>query len=141
MIKEFVKQWDARKHLLEEWLKENQPSDYDDIYKKLFELVITEPLDKYADCWGWDRFTVIDDGHYQGNRIFILCNDRYQPDLTDYIFTEVDYGSCSGCDTFEHIRYLAGWDSKKNTEEQVDQYMTLALHMVQETKTFNQQDQ
>jgi hypothetical protein len=36
---------------------------------------------------------------------------------------------------------LASWDSKKNTEEQVKQYMTLALHMVQETKTFKQQEQ
>ena len=139
MIKEFVKQWDERKHLLEEWLKENQPSDYEDIYKKLFELVVTKP-NGYGDEWKWERFKVIDDGHYQGNIIFILCNNDYQPNLDDYIFTEVDYGSCSGCDTFEHIRDLQ-WDSDKNTEEQVKQYMTLALHMVQETKTFNQQEQ
>jgi hypothetical protein len=140
MIKEFVKQWDERKHLLEEWLKETQPSDYEDIYKKLFELVVTEP-NSYNDSWNWERFKVIDDGHYQGNLIFILCNNAYQPNLDDYIFTEVDYGSCSGCDTFEHIRYLAGWDNDKNTDEQVKQYMTLALHMVQETKTFEQQEQ
>lgn len=134
MIKEFVQQWDERKHLLEEWLKENKPSQYEDIYKKLFELVITQP-NGYADDWNWERFRVIDDGHYQGNLIFILCNDSYQPDLRDYIFTDVSYGSCSGCDTFEHIRDLADWDEDKNTDEQVNQYMTLALHMVQETKT------
>jgi hypothetical protein len=139
MIKEFVKQWDERKHLLEEWLKENQPSDYEDIYKKLFELVVTEP-NSYSNSWDWERFVTIDDGHYQGNIIFILCNDCYQPNLDDYIFTEVDYGSCSGCDTFEHIRDLQ-WGSEKNTDEQVKQYMTLALHMVQETKTFKQQEQ
>lgn len=134
MIKEFVQQWDERKHLLEEWLKENQPSEYEDIYKKLFELVITKP-NGYADDWNWERFKVIDDGDYQGNLIFILCNDSYQPDLRDYIFTEVDYGSCSGCDTFSHISSLS-WNEDKNTDEQVNQYMTLALHMVQETKTF-----
>jgi hypothetical protein len=139
MIKEFVKQWDERKHLLEEWLKENQPSDYEDIYKKLFELVVTKP-NGYGDEWKWERFKVIDDGHYQGNLIFILCSNDYQPNLDDYIFTEVDYGSCSGCDTFEHIRDLQ-WGSEKNTDEQVKQYMTLALHMVQETKTFKQQEQ
>ncbi len=133
MIKEFIQQWDERKHLLEEWLKENEPSQYEDIYKKLFELVITKQ-NGYADDWNWERFRVIDDGHYQGNLIFILCNDSYQPDLRDYIFTEVDYGSCSGCDTFQHIRDLA-WEDK-NTDDQVKQYMTLALHMVQETKTF-----
>ena len=134
MIKEFVQQWDERKHLLEKWLKENQPSQYEDIYRKLFELVITKP-NGYADDWNWERFRVIDDGDYQGNLIFILCNDSYQPDLRDYIFTEVDYGSCSGCDTFQHIRDLA-WGEDKNTDEQVNQYITLALHMVQETKTF-----
>lgn len=134
MIKEFVQQWDERKHILEEWLKENKPSQYEDIYKKLFELVITQP-NGYADDWNWERFRVIDDGDYQGNLIFILCNDSYQPDLRDYIFTEVSYGSCSGCDTFEHISSLS-WDEDKNTDEQVNQYMTLALHMVQETKTF-----
>jgi hypothetical protein len=134
MVKEFVQQWDERKHLLEKWLKENQPSEYEDIYRKLFELVITKP-NGYADDWNWERFRVIDDGDWQGNLIFILCNDSYQPNLRDYIFTEVDYGSCSGCDTFEHIRDLA-WGEDKNTDEQVNQYMTLALHMVQETKTF-----
>jgi hypothetical protein len=138
MIKEFVKQWDERKHLLEEWLKENQPSNYEDIYKKLFELVVTQP-NSYNDSWDWERFEIIDDGDWQGNRIFILCNDCYQPNLDDYIFTEVSYGSCSGCDTFQHIQDLGGWDSDKNTDEQVNQYMTLALHMVQETKTFKEQ--
>ena len=133
MIKEFVQQWDERKHLLEEWLKENEPSQYEDIYKKLFELVITKP-NGYADDWNWERFKVIDDGDYQGNLILILCNDSYQPDLDDYIFTEVNYGSCSGCDTFSHISSLS-WNGDKNTDEQVNQYMTLALHMVQETKT------
>lgn len=135
MIKEFVQQWDERKHLLEEWLKENEPSQYEDIYRKLFELVITKP-NGYADDWNWERFRVIDDGDYQGNLIFILCNDSYQPDLRDYIFTEVNYGSCSGCDTFQHIISLVWDNTNKNTDEQVKQYMTLALHMVQETKTF-----
>ena len=134
MIKEFVQQWDERKHLLEDWLKENEPSEYEDIYKKLFELVVTKP-NGYADDWNWERFRVIDDGDYQGNLIFILCNDSYQPDLRDYIFTEVSYGSCSGCDTFEYIRNLF-FDEGVNTDEQVNQYMTLALHMLQETKTF-----
>ena len=133
MIKEFIQQWDERKHLLEEWLKENEPREYEDIYKKLFELVITKP-NGYADDWDWKRFRVIDDGDYQGNLIFILCNDSYQPDLRDYNFTNVDYGSCSGCDTFQHIRDLS-WEDK-NTDEQIKQYMTLAMHMVQETKTF-----
>lgn len=140
MIKEFVKQWDENKHLLEAWLKENKPSSYEDIYKKLFELVVTKP-NGYGDEWNWERFTTIDDGDYQGNMIFVLCSDQYQPYLDDYIFTEVSYDSCSCCDTFEHIQDLEWGNNEKNTEEQVKQYMTLALHMVQETKTFKQEEQ
>ena len=137
MILEFVKQWEERKHLLEEWLTNNMPSSYEDIYKKLFGLVITEPLDSYGyKEWDWNRYQCIDDGDYQGTQIFILCNDSYQPSLTDYIFTEVSYGSCSGCDTFEAIREIQ-WTEELPNQEQVKQFMTLALHMVQQTKTFN----
>ena len=135
MILEFVKQWEERKHLLEEWLTNNMPSSYEDIYKKLFGLVVTEPLDGYQE-WDWNRYQCIDDGDYQGTQIFILCDSSYQPSLTCYIFTEVDYGSCSGCDTFESIRAIQFTEEPPN-KEQVKQFMTLALHMVQETKTFN----
>ena len=40
MITEFVQQWEERKHLLKDWLTNNMPSSYEDIYKKLFELVL-----------------------------------------------------------------------------------------------------
>jgi len=137
MILEFVKQWEERKHLLEEWLTNNMPSSYDDIYKKLFSLVITEPLEKYSfKEWDWDRYQCIDNGDYQGTQIFILCDSSYQPSLTDYIFTEVDYGSCSGCDTFYSICEIQFTEELPN-KEQVKQFMQLALHMVQQTKTFN----
>jgi len=137
MILEFVKQWEERKYILEEWLTNNMPSSYEDIYKKLFGLVITEPLDSYgAYEWDWNRYQCIDDGDYQGTQIFVLCNGSYQPSLTDYIFTEVAYGSCSVCDTFESIREIQ-WEEELPNQEQVNRFMTLALHMVQQTKTFN----
>lgn len=137
MILEFVKQWEERKHILEEWLTNNMPSSYEDIYKKLFGLVITEPLDSYGyKEWDWNRYKCIDDGDYQGTQIFILCSNSYQPSLTDYIFTEVDYGSCSGCDTFQSICEIQ-WTEELPNQEQVKRFMTLALHMVQQTKTFN----
>jgi hypothetical protein len=80
--------------------------------------------------WDWKRFKVLDNGDYQGNKIFILCSNVYQPELNDYIFTSVAYGSCSGCDTFQAIQ------ESEDKAERVKGYMTLALHMVQETKSF-----
>ena len=44
---------------------------------------------------------------------------------------KVGYGSCSGCDTLEGIRH---YNDDKPTEEQVRDYMTLALHIVQGMK-------
>jgi hypothetical protein len=131
MILNYVKQWEERKHLLEQWLNENEPNSYQDIYETLFCMVVTKPSDDEYSEWKWGRFVKIDDGTFQGNQIFILCSNVYQPELTDYIFTSVAYGSCSACDTFQWIEML------QDKEERVKQYMTLALHMVQETKSFN----
>jgi hypothetical protein len=130
MILHYVKQWEERKHLLEQWLTKNEPNSYENIYEMLFHLVITRSERGELE-WDWNRFVKIDDGEYQGNQIFILCSNVYQPELTDYIFTSVAYGSCSGCDTFQAIQ------ESEDKAERVKGYMTLALHMVQETKSFN----
>ncbi len=131
MILNYVKQWEERKHLLEQWLNDNEPNSYESIYEMLFNLVVTKPNDDEYSEWDWGRFVKIDDGTFQGNEIYILCSNEYQPSLTDYIFTSVAYGSCTVCDTFQSIEML------QDKEERVKQYMTLALHMVQETKSFN----
>jgi hypothetical protein len=130
MILHYVKQWEERKHLLEQWLNDNEPNSYKNIYEMLFHLVITRSERGELE-WDWNRFVKIDDGEYQGNQIFILCSNVYQPELKDYIFTSVAYGSCSGCDTFQAIQ------ESEDKAERVKGYMTLALHMVQETKSFN----
>jgi hypothetical protein len=130
MILNYVKQWEERKHLLEQWLTKNEANSYQDIYETLFRLVVTKPNDDEYSEWDWKRFVKIDDGSFQGNKIYILCSNEYQPSLTDYIFTSVAYGSCTVCDTFQSIEML------EDKEERVKQYMTLALHMVQETKSF-----
>jgi len=129
MILHYVKQWEERKHLLEQWLNKNEPVSYKHIYMMLFKLVITRSERGELE-WDWKRFKVLDNGDYQGNKIFILCSNVYQPELNDYIFTSVAYGSCSGCDTFQAIQ------ESEDKAERVKGYMTLALHMVQETKSF-----
>ena len=133
MGKEFIKQWEENKHKLEEYFKttkqEEYSSSYEQIVRKVFELC----LPKADDYSGFDlsKMTVIDDGDYQGTQIFIIPKDTYQPDIEDYVMTHNYYGSCSGCDTLMGIHdYGNGLPS----DEQVKEYMSLSLHLIQKLK-------
>ena len=74
---------------------------------------------------------MIDHGQYQRTQLFVIAETGYEP--SNYFSVYVDYGSCSGCDTLERIRYLERSDESP-TNEQVDMMMTLALHIVQGLK-------
>lgn len=130
MIPEVIQQWEANKHKLEEYFRTAKQSEYANSYKtilqKIIELVITGPSD-------WSKYDVskiteVDDGDYQGTLIFLIPTDVYQPGIGDYLVTHTYYGSCSGCDTLQSICMYS--DGIAN-EEQVKEYMTLALHLVQ----------
>lgn len=128
MINKFIEIYDSNKNELEEQFKLKHPEDYSDIVKKVVTLI-----SKYDDCYGKmdiDRIHIINDGDYQGTLLFIVGCDNYQPD--NYWSIKVYYGSCSGCDTYQSIRYCYPDDIP--TEEQVKDYMTLALHIVQAIK-------
>lgn len=132
MIQGLVKQWEENKHILKEYFKNTSQTEYDSyevIVKKVFELCIPNAYNRVG--WRLDKMTIIDDGDYQGTQIFIIPADTYQPEVEDYVMTDTYYGSCSGCDTLQSIcDYLYGLP----TEEQVAQYMTLALHLVQKIR-------
>lgn len=119
MIQEFVNAFIGNKGKLEEALKQKHP----DSYKELVTLVVTyigAPLDP-------EQIQEIDDGDYQGTLFYIIGEGGSQP--CRYWSTAVDYGSCTHCDTFQRIQ---DYDSGPPTERQVKDYMTLALHLVQE---------
>lgn len=129
---ELVKQWEENKHKLEEYFKTTKQDEYDSyetIVKKIFELCLPE-ADNYSG-WNLDRITVIDDGHYQGTQIFIIPKNVYQPSIEDYVITDTYYGSCSGCDTLQSIN---GYGYDLPDDNQVKEYMTLSLHLVQKLK-------
>lgn len=85
-----------------------------------------EYSDSYPDA---DRIHEIDDGDYQGTLLYVIAAAGYQPN--EYWYVKVCYGSCSGCDTLQEIR---GYKDGPPSKEQVDQYMTLALHIIQGLK-------
>lgn len=135
MIKKFIYAWEENKDKLIEYLKTHKQEEYDE-YKKLvkilFDVVINPKLDSNCHTiFNTDDIIEIDHGDYQGNLIFILHKDTYQPYVfdSDYVYTNVCYGSCSGCDTLQAIQ---AYDYEKYpTEEQIKDYMNLFLHLLQ----------
>ncbi len=134
MIKEFIEKWDKHNKELKEYFRntdQKEYSNYKDIVKILFELVINK--DEVFDCNRFDteNILVIDDGDYQGTEIFILHKDEYQPSIKEYVYTNNYYGSCSGCDT---LLSISNYEDGKPNEQQVKNYMELALGLLQKCK-------
>lgn len=131
MIQEFVQAWERNKHELEAKFQQKHPEDYEEIVRGVVEILRPEE-DEYG---GPDptRVTSIDHGDYQGTLVFVIAETGYQP--STYWYVTVNYGSCSGCDTLQAIHFSYDEeDSPIPTPNQVSQYMTLALHIVQRLK-------
>jgi hypothetical protein len=129
MLQDVIKQWEENKHKLEDYFRTTKQDEYDEyekIVKKIVEIIST---DGYNGCdYDATKITVVDNGSYQGTLIFLIPTDTYQPSIEDYLITHTYYGSCSGCDTLQGI---IGYNWELPYEEQVKDYMTLALHLVQ----------
>lgn len=126
MIQKFVEAWGARKGEVEAQFRAKHPEDYAAIVKAVVSILCEDDELNRPDP---ERITSIDHGHYQGTLLFVIAADGYQPD--NYWFVKVGYGSCSGCDTLERIR---SYNDYPPTDEQVADYMTLALHILQGIK-------
>ena len=124
MIKKFVEIYESKKSLLEDIFKAGHPQCYADIVEDVITILSGGEND-----WETpdpDRIHEIDDGDYQGTLVYVIGANGYQP--STYWAVMVSYGSCSGCDTLQSIH---NYDSGLPTDEQVKDYMTLALHIVQ----------
>lgn len=126
MIKEFVDRFMAKKSELKAVFSAGHPDNYEQVVKSVISVISNSDACNQPDP---ERIHSIDDGHYQGTLVFVIAETGYQP--STYWYVKVDYGSCSGCDTLQAI---SGYSSKPPTPEQVKDYMTLALHIVQGIK-------
>lgn len=126
MIQEFVDKFMAKKGELEKIFSEKPPKEYKEIVVAVVEVIGDE--DEYG-APDKNRIHVIDAGDYQGTLLFVIAANNYQP--KDYWYVKVGYGSCSGCDTLQSIN---GYSDEPPTEEQIKDYMTLTLHIVQGLK-------
>ena len=131
MIKDFVMAWNKNKKKLEEYFrthKQGEYCDYEDLVKLLFDIIINPERSNGLRAYDTDNILVIDDGDWQGTQIFVLHENRYQPNVEEYVYTNTYYGSCSGCDTLQAI---SGYSESLPTEQQVKDYMTLCMHLMQ----------
>lgn len=136
MIKSFINSWEKHKGELEEYIKTHKQEEYDSyekLVKLIFELVINPDINEYRfNRFNTECIDVLNHGDYCGTLIFILHMDDYEPDLDGYVYTYVEYGSCSGCDTLLRINR---YDTDELPDEnQVEDYMSLCLHLVQHCK-------
>lgn len=126
MIQEFVDKFIAKQN---ELFTEEFPDSYEEIVKAVIDVINPE---KEYDLPDSNRIHQIDDGDYQGTLLFVIAACGYQP--SDYWYVKVDYGSCSGCDTFQEIYFGSGDNDSIPTKQQAKDYQTLALHIVQDLK-------
>lgn len=130
MIEEFTKAWFANLHALREKFEAAHPDDYKSVVRAVIQM-LHDASDRH-DKPDPDRIHEIDDGDYKGTLVYVIGSTGYQP--SNYWYVRVGYGSCSGCDTLEAIR---SYDNEAPRNDQVDQYMTLALHIVQGLRQMN----
>lgn len=132
MIQEFVDKVIAAKPELIAEFQEKRPDSYDELVKRVVEIVGSE--DNYGSP-DPKRITVIDHGDYQGTRLYVIGANGYQPSAYWTIF--VSYGSCSGCDTFEANNDLYSYDDDGKIvidPKAAEGNYTMMLHMVQSMK-------
>jgi hypothetical protein len=128
MIQKFVERFIANKEAIETELREGHPESYSDLVVLLVDYITSDDGDSYDEP-DPNRVYVVDDGDCQGMQLYVIGATGYQPSI--YWATFVHYGSCSGCDTLEAI---SDYSTDPPTEEQVEGYMTLMLHLVQKLR-------
>ena len=145
MIKEFIDAWNANKEELRKYFSETEQSEYckyQIILQRILEKVINPYLKEnetdILNSFSIKDIKVIDYGDYQGTLIIIFHEDTFQPDSSETYYTIVEYGSCSGCDT---LLGIIDYGNGLPNEKQVNDYMTLALHLIQRTKRFEENDE
>jgi hypothetical protein len=129
VIIEFVKRFNEKEADLRAKLSGAHVKNYGALVKIVIEAITSES--DYGDFSpDPERITEIDHGDYQGTLLFVVADKGYQP--SKYWFVKVGYGSCSGCDTLQGI---CNYEADKPTASQVNDYYTLALHIVQGLKS------
>lgn len=131
MLKYCLEKWNKNRDRLENSLR-TLPNLYELNYHALLQFVVADILnddDEYDLKWDYEHITEIDNGDYQGTLLYLIPEETYQPNEYEYLMTYIGYGSCSGCDTLEHIRMGFYYD-KEPSDEVINEYMALCKDFV-----------
>lgn len=136
MIQSFVDKFIASQDIIKDKISKKCPGGYKNLVQLAIESLGTEDDSSYnSPLPDPSRIVEIDQGDYQGTLVFVIGEYGYQP--ITYWYARVNYGSCSGCDTFQAI---GGWHEDPLTEEQVNDYYTLTLHIIQQLKMMDDKE-
>jgi hypothetical protein len=134
VISKVIEAWEAHKEFARAQFAAGHPGSYKALVGVVVKMLAAAWHAEYSHP-DPDRIHEIDDGDYQGTLVFVVAATGYQP--SRYWYVKVGYGSCSGCDTLQSI---CDYSSGPPTTEQIDQYMTLALHVVQRFKEMQDEE-
>ena len=134
MDKEIIKSWEENKDRIREYISKTEQSKYSS-YKSLVKLIIKYVVNTKEKLYNEKKIRVVDSNGYHGIQIFLVPEIRYE--VFKYLTTCVNYGSCSGCDTLISIQ---NYGLEIPSEEQVNDYMTLLLHLVQNIKIIGESE-
>lgn len=130
MLKYCLTKWDTNKEVLRNALiQDNQLNScgYDYIVKQVVRYILNDGTDENSfhvfGYWNAEKIVEIDHGDWQGTLLYVIPLDTYQPSDYEYLMTSVGYGSCSGCDTLQHLQC-------SNHTGVIDQYMALCKDIV-----------
>lgn len=126
MIQEFVDRFMEKKSEIAAVFSAKHPEEYIDVVRAVVSALHDPNSYRSIDP---NRIHQIDDGAYHGTLVFVIAENGYQPDV--YWYVKVNYGPCSGCDT---LLAISNYSDEKPADTQVNDYMTLALHIVQGLK-------
>lgn len=135
MNKKFIEAWHENKDKMQRYLLLNGKGEcitYEEIVKIIIDEIINPYLDSafnIRDYFNQEQYdsnsiTVVDDGDYQGTLIFIIPRNSYQPEVEDYIYTSICYGSCGCCDALQDALL-------QDEETRIKDIMTIALHLIE----------
>lgn len=128
MIEELTKRYFQKLPEFREYLTIQHPENYKALVKLVVSILTDRDDVEYDTRLPMDPELIheIDDGHYQGTLVYVIGEKGYQP--SKYWYCRISYGSCSGCDTLEGIR---GYSDEKPVESEINEYMQLICHIVQ----------
>ena len=121
MYQELIDRFHAAENELKDLFTRHHPSDYEELVGWVIKAISD-------DLSGPDHENIQQtrSGGYSGTLLFTIA------DKSDgFWYAKIDYGSCSACDTLEGIRK---YSDEPPTREQTADYMSLALHIVQQLK-------